>query len=108
MSYKEVDEQSSWGSLVMKEPSVHHLNIFGSLFYKHILDAKRSKIKDKRKTMILVGYHNTWYYRLFNPDANKLTTSRNMIILEDEVCNWNAKDNDVSQISCMFTMKNMM
>jgi transposase InsO family protein len=38
-----------------RKPSVKHLRIFGSLCYKHVSNAKRSKLEDKSEIMILVG-----------------------------------------------------
>jgi len=42
-----------------RKPSVKHLKAFGSIWYKHIPDAKRSKLDDKSEKMILLGYHST-------------------------------------------------
>jgi len=40
-----------------RKPSVKHLKVFGSICYKHIPDAKRSKLDDKSEKIILLGYH---------------------------------------------------
>ena len=40
-----------------KQPSVSHLKVFGSMYYKHVPDARRRKLDDKSKPMILVEYH---------------------------------------------------
>lgn len=82
----------------LEVPSINHLKIFGSLCYKHIPDAKRWYLEDKTKSMILVGYHNTWAYILFDPGIKHLAISRDMVILEDEACNWNAKEKDAINI----------
>ncbi|PNX74518.1 copia-type reverse transcriptase-like protein, partial [Trifolium pratense] len=42
-----------------RKPSVKHFKIFGSLCYKHVPDAKRTKLEDKSEIMILIGYHPT-------------------------------------------------
>lgn len=58
-----------------KRPSVSHLKVFGFICYKHVPDARIRKLDDKSESMILVGYHKTGAYMLFNPINNKTTTS---------------------------------
>ena len=41
--------------------------MFGSICYNHVSDVRRRKLDDKSDLMILVGYHKTELYRLFNP-----------------------------------------
>jgi transposase InsO family protein len=50
-----------------RKPSEKHLRIFGSLCYKHVPDVKRNKLEDKSEIMILVGYHPTGAYKLYDP-----------------------------------------
>ncbi|GAU28641.1 hypothetical protein TSUD_159220 [Trifolium subterraneum] len=38
-----------------RKPSVQHLKVFGSLCYKHMPDARRTKLEDKSEIMILIG-----------------------------------------------------
>lgn len=52
-----------------RKPSVYHLKLLRSMCYKDILDAKRRKLENKNKLMPLVGYHNIWAYRLFDPNT---------------------------------------
>lgn len=53
------------------KPSVNHLSIFGSLCYRHIPDEKRKKLDDKSEAFMLVGYHPTGAYKLYNPSQKK-------------------------------------
>lgn len=53
-----------WSS---RKPSIKHIRIFGSLCYKHVPDVKRKKLQDKSEMVVLVGYHPTGAYRLYNP-----------------------------------------
>lgn len=71
-----------------KRPIVRHLRIFGSLCYVHIPDEKRKKLQDKSEVMILVGYHPSRAYRLYNPITKKLLMSRDVIINESERWDW--------------------
>ncbi|XP_058783167.1 uncharacterized protein LOC131657826 [Vicia villosa] len=44
--------------------SVSHLKVFGSVCYKHIPEARRQKLNDRSKVMILVGYHSAGAYKV--------------------------------------------
>lgn len=59
--------------------------MFGSICYKHVLDARRRKLDDKSELMILVGYHKIGEYRLFNPINQKIMISRDIMIDENSV-----------------------
>ncbi|KAK2429544.1 hypothetical protein QL285_027973 [Trifolium repens] len=65
-----------------RKPSVKHLRIFGSLCYKHVPDARRSKLEDKSEIMILIGYHLTGAYKLYNPLTHKVHISRDVIVMK--------------------------
>jgi len=67
-----------------RKPLVSYLRIFGSLCYKHIPDAKRRKLEDKSEPMILIGYHVTGAYRLYNPHKQKVEISRDVYFNEEE------------------------
>lgn len=41
-----------------------NFKVFGSLFYKHVPDVRRSKLEDKSEIMILIAYHPTGAYKL--------------------------------------------
>ena len=67
-----------------RKPLVSHLRIFGSLCYKHILDAKRRKLEDKTEPMILIGCHVTGAYRLYNSHKQKVEIIRDVYFNEAE------------------------
>ena len=71
-----------------KKPSVSHLRVFGSLCYNHIPDVKRTKLQDKSEVMVLIGYHSTGGYKLYNPKLKKTCISRDLLIKEDESWDW--------------------
>lgn len=60
---KEKVLEESWSS---RKPTVGNLRVFGSLCFKHVPDERRKKLQDKSEAMILVGYHATSAYRLYN------------------------------------------
>lgn len=37
--------------------SVKHLKVFGYVCYKHVPEARKQKLDDRCKAMLLVGYH---------------------------------------------------
>lgn len=55
-----------------------------SVFYKHIPDAKRSKLDDRSEKMVLISYHSTRAYKLYDPKSQKVQTSRDVIMNENE------------------------
>ncbi|PNX61382.1 equilibrative nucleoside transporter 3-like protein, partial [Trifolium pratense] len=59
-----------------KKPSVSHFRGFGALCYKHVPEARRTKLDDRSESMILVGYHVTRAY--------KLSTSKPVISLTED------------------------
>ena len=60
--------------------------------YKHVPDARRRKLDDKSEPMILVGYHKTGAYRLFNPVNEKIVLSRDIVINENSAWDWNSSN----------------
>ncbi|XP_026377667.1 uncharacterized protein LOC113271960 [Papaver somniferum] len=71
-------------------PSVRHLKVFGCVAYAHVPKELRKKLDHKSEKCILVGYISvTKGYKLFNPETEKVITSRNVIFNEDSQWNWN-------------------
>ncbi|MCH80809.1 copia-type polyprotein [Trifolium medium] len=81
---KLVPEEAWYG----RKSSVKHLRVFGSLCYKHVPDARRTKLEDKSEIMILIGYHPTGAYKLYNPVTQKVHFSRDVIVNENEKWKW--------------------
>lgn len=71
---------------------MNHLKVFDSLCYGHILVAKRKKLEDLSNPLILLGYHPTEAYRLFNPLNNEIEICRDVIVLENEHWDWEKKE----------------
>jgi hypothetical protein len=75
-----------------KRPSVSHLKVFGSIFYKHVSDGRRRNPDDNSEPMILVRYHKNGVYRLFNPINQKIMMTRDIVIDENSTGGWNSGD----------------
>lgn len=66
-----------------KKPDLSHIRIFGSKVMMHIPKEKRLKWDMKAKEHILVGYaDNVKGYRVYDPENNSITISRDIIIME--------------------------
>ncbi|WVY91230.1 hypothetical protein V8G54_036744 [Vigna mungo] len=82
---KNITPEEAWSTI---KPNVKHLGVFGSICYKQIPDQLRRKLDDKGVPLILIGYHATGGYKLYNPVTGQTTISRDMIIDEDIVWDW--------------------
>ncbi|CAJ2661986.1 unnamed protein product [Trifolium pratense] len=83
------------------KPNVSHLKVFGSIAYRHIPDQTRRKLDDKSEMMIMVGYHSTGGYRLYNPISTSIVISRDVII--DELKEWDWSNNRIKDsVSIVF------
>lgn len=80
-----VTPEEAWSG---KKPSVSHLRIFGSLCFKHVPEQLRKKLDDKAEQMVLLGYHSTGAYKLFDPRRNKVFFSRDVMVDESKSWNW--------------------
>ncbi|CAJ2667520.1 unnamed protein product [Trifolium pratense] len=85
-----------------RKPSVKHLKVFGSLCYKHVPDARRTKLEDKSEIMILIGYHPTGAYKLYNPVTQKVHISRDVIVNEEEKWKWEKEPVYNSEVQSTF------
>lgn len=66
------------------KPDVSHLRIFGSTVMVHVPKEKRLKWDKKSEKCILVGYpDNVKGYRVYNPRTKTVSTSRDVIIVEN-------------------------
>ena len=73
-----------------RNPTVSHLKVFGSTTYSHVSDQMRTKLDDKSRKYISIGYdEKTKAYRILDPVAMKVVVSRDVKIQEDDAWNWN-------------------
>ena len=56
--------------------------MFGFIAHIHVPDQLRRKLDDKSNQMILIGYHSTGGYKLFDPVNKQVVVSRDVIIDE--------------------------
>ena len=73
------------------KPSLSHLTVFGSIAHIHVPDQLRRKLDDKSSQMILIGYHSTGGYKLFDPVNKQVVIGRDVII--DVLREWDWTEN---------------
>ncbi|MCH85090.1 copia-type polyprotein, partial [Trifolium medium] len=77
-----VTPEESWSG---HKPSVSHLKVFGSIAHRHVL----------------VGYHSTGGYRLYDPINKSIVISRDVVVDEMKEWDWNNNKRKDS-VSIMF------
>lgn len=88
MSHKKVGFPSSRRKVVRKKANSKALEDLWVLMLCSHPCEKRKKLQDKSEVMILVGYHPSRAYRLYNPITKKLLMSRDVIVNESERRDW--------------------
>jgi len=81
--------QEAWSG---RKPSVSHLRVFGSIGYTHISDQERSKLDDKIKRYIFIGYDSSSKgCKLYNPNSEKIVISRDVEFDEEDFWDWSTQ-----------------
>ncbi|KZV27848.1 hypothetical protein F511_36126 [Dorcoceras hygrometricum] len=106
-SLKNVTPQEAWSG---QTPGVHHLRIFGSIAYAQLSEQERSKLDDRSRKLVFIGYNeNSKGYKLLSPDSRRIVISRDVEFDEDATWNWISKtENDSYDIFTYFGEENDM
>lgn len=84
--------QEAWSG---RKPSVSHLRVFGSIGYTHVPDQERSKLDDKSKRYIFIGYDSSSKgYKLYNPNSGKMVISRDVEFDEEDFWDWSSQEEE--------------
>ena len=68
-----------------KEATYDHLRVFGCRAFVHIPKDERTKLDDKARQCIFVGYADEkWGYKLIDPITMKVHRSRDVVFFEDQ------------------------
>lgn len=79
------------------KPSVKHLKQFGVLSYVGIPKVHRSKLDNRTKKGVMVGYAlNTKGYRIWIPTENRIVETINVTFEEEKIQNFNSKGSDTN------------
>ncbi|THH13397.1 hypothetical protein EW146_g6813 [Bondarzewia mesenterica] len=73
---------SSWEMIFKHHPPVEHLRTYDSVGYAKIPDECRTKLDAKSIKCVLVGYQGRDAYRLYEPNAGRVFTSRDVVFDE--------------------------
>lgn len=81
---KQIPDTTPYELWMGKKPSLLHVRKFGSDAYIHIPSQQRTKLDQKAKKLILVGYQaDSTNYCLFDPETKKIILSRNVTFNEE-------------------------
>jgi transposase InsO family protein len=92
-----VTPEEAWSGV---KPCVKHLRVFGSLYFRHIPDQLRRKLDDKAQPAVMVGYHSTGSYKLYDPIGKKVMFNKDVSF--DESNSWNWEENSSSQSKIVY------
>ena len=73
--------------------------MFGSVAYAHVPDQRRTKLEDKSKRYIFIGYdEKTKGYKLLDPINKKVMVSRDVRVNEASEWDWNNSTEDIIEV----------
>ncbi|KAJ3676254.1 hypothetical protein LUZ60_003666 [Juncus effusus] len=82
--------QETWSG---QKPTVSHFKVFGSVAYAHIPDQRMTKLDDKSKKFVFIGYDDkTKAYKLIDPIEWKVMVSRDVHVNEESTWDWNKNE----------------
>jgi Reverse transcriptase (RNA-dependent DNA polymerase) len=79
------------------KPNVAQLKVFGSIAYGKIPDPKRTKLEDKSKKYVFIGYNEkSKAYKLYDPIEKKLMISRDVELNEEARWDWKNQQEEMT------------
>ena len=88
--HTKLDDQTPQEAWSGQKPTISHLKVFGSVAYAHIPDQKRTKLEDKSKRYIFIGYdEKTKWYKLLDPINKMVIVSHDVRVNEASEWDWN-------------------
>jgi hypothetical protein len=87
---EKITPQEAWSGW---KPSVKHLKVFGSIGYVHVPEQERTKLDDRSKKMVFMGYaENCKGYKCFDPVTKKVVVSRDVEFEEEASWDWSIQE----------------
>ena len=69
--------------------------MFGNIAYAHVPDQERSKLGDKRKKYVFIGYDlSSKGYKLYNPSTGKVIVSQDVEFDEEGTWDWKTQEKE--------------
>jgi hypothetical protein len=88
-----VDGRTPYEAWHGKKPEVSHLRVFGCIAHVKPTKPHSGKLEDRSTTMVFLGYEQgTKGYRVYDPVANRLQISRDVVFNENASWDWSASD----------------
>jgi hypothetical protein len=79
------------------KPNVAHLKVFRSIVYGKNTDPKRTKLEDKSKKYVFIGYsEKSKAYKLYDPIEKKLVISRDVELNEEARWDWKNQQEELT------------
>ena len=71
------------------------IRVFGSIAYAYVLDQERSKLDDKSKKYVFIGYDPSFEdYKLYNPSTGKVIVSWDVEFDEEGTWDWSTQEEE--------------
>lgn len=97
--HTKLDDQTPQEAWSGQKPTVSHFKIFGSVAYAHVPDQQRTKLEDKSKRYIFIGYdEKTKGYKLLDPISKKVVVSRDVRVNEASEWDWNNSTQTIIEV----------
>ena len=88
--HAKLDDQTPQEAWSGQKPTISHLKVFGSVHYAHVPDQRRTKLEDKSKRYIFIGYdEKTKGYKLLDPISKMVMVSCDVRVNEASEWDWN-------------------
>ncbi|WVZ67203.1 hypothetical protein U9M48_016315 [Paspalum notatum var. saurae] len=88
-STKALDGQTPFEAWHGHKPNVSHLRTFGRVGYVKVTKPGLSKLEDRSKPMVLLGYEaGSKAYRMYDPVERKVVISRDVVFNESACWDW--------------------
>ena len=88
--HAKLDDQTPQEAWSGQKPTISHLKVFGSVAYAHVPDQRSTKLENKRKRYIFIGYdEKTKGYRLLDLISKMVIVSRDVRVNEASKWDWN-------------------
>lgn len=92
VSTKALDGKTPYQVFFTKKPNIEHLRVFGCIAYAKINGPGLKKLDDRSKVVINLGTEpGSKAYRLYDPSANKIIVSRDVIFDEKKGWDWETR-----------------
>ena len=79
------------------KPSIHHFRIFGCVGHVHIPDVNQKKVDDKSFKCVFLGVSKeSKAYRMYDPEAERIVISRDVVFEEEEKWSWDKPKEEMS------------